>query len=116
MEATLLFSYWTLLFYPDTTSEVIFIGKRKLKLKTNNMQAGGFKITWVTVLIAIGSLSLGAYLNYLSNLESNKKLFAQIKEELDKLKTKQQTAGLAKEEDDKIKELEGSLRVLEQKI
>lgn len=71
-----------------------------------------FKITYIQVLLAIGGLIIGFFINYYVNKLTNEKLFAQIKAEIDAIKQKRQISRLTEPEANRLMQLEGASEIL----
>jgi len=68
------------------------------------------------ILILLGGLIIGFFVNYYANKITNEKLFAQIKAEIDSIKQKQQTTRLTASEQERLQQLQGALQIVYKKL
>ena len=68
------------------------------------------------ILLLLGGLIIGFFVNYYANKITNEKLFAQIKAEIDSIKQKQQTTRLTASEQERLQQLQGALQIVYKKL
>lgn len=73
------------------------------------------RVNYTSVVIGLAGLALGFFLNMYSNSLSNKKLLADLKDELQNIHTNQARGRSLPGAEQRKQELEGAIKVLESK-